>query len=251
MPNYTISETIILPSKGEVYEYDVTPTIKLRSMTTAEEMQRLSQSGSTYKNLCDIIDACMVESPGISSYDMILGDYVFLLYQLRIITYGSEYKTASVCPFCGASNIDTFNLDDLIVYKYGDNDISCKEFDLPVCGSHVELKFQTPRIIDRINEQIKEFRNKAKTVTYDPTLLFTLKALIDKIDGKKPNPLTVEEWIKNLSMKDTNIILQYADKLNSAIGIETKLYTSCNICGLEYESALRITQEFFRPTLDI
>lgn len=250
MANYTISETITLPSNGQVYEYDVIPTIKLRSMTTAEEMQRLSQSGSTYKNLCDIIDACMVENPGISSYDMVIGDYVFLLYQLRIITYGSEYKTASVCPFCGATNVDTFSLDDLIIHKYEDTEESYKEFDLPVSGHHIELRYQTPRLIDRITDQVKEFRNKAKTINYDPTLLFTLKALIEKIDGKKPNPLTVEDWIKNLSMKDTNMILQYADKLNDSIGIETKLYTSCNICGLEYESQLRITQEFFRPSLD-
>ena len=251
MSNYTISENITLPSNGEVYEFNVVPNIKLRSMTTAEEMQRLSNTNSAYKNLCDIIDACMVENPGISSYDMIIGDYVFLLYQLRIITYGSEYKTGSVCPFCGSTVVDTFNLDDLIVNKFDEKVLALKEFDLPVCGSHVEIKFQTPRIVDRINQQIKDFRSKAQTITYDPTILFTMKNLIEKIDGKKPNPLTVEDWIKNLSMKDTNLILQYCDKLNNSIGVETKLYTTCNICGLDYESSLRITQEFFRPALDI
>lgn len=251
MANYTISENITLPSEGKVYEFDIVPNVKLRSMTTAEEMQRLSQTNSAYKNLCDIIDACLVDNPGISSYDMIIGDYVFLLYQLRIITYGSDYKTGSVCPYCGSTVVDTFNLDDLIVRHYDDSILSYKEFDLPVAGNHITLKFQTPRIVDRINEQIKEFKGKAQTITYDPTLLFTMKNLIEKIDSKKPNPLTVDEWIKNLSMKDANMILQYCDKLNNSIGVETKLYTTCNMCGLDYESSLRITNEFFRPALDI
>lgn len=251
MSNYTISENITLPSKGEVYEFNVAPDIKLRSMTTAEEMQRLSNTSSAYKNLCDIIDSCMVEDPGISSYDMIIGDYVFLLYQLRIITYGSEYKTASVCPFCGSNVVDTFNLDNLIVHSYDDKIKTYQEFDLPVSGNHIELRFQTPRIIDSINNESKDFKKKAQAITYDPTLLFTLKHIIAKIDGKKPNPIKIEEWIKQLSMKDTNFILQHADKLNNQIGIETKLYTTCNICGMDYESSLRITQEFFRPALDI
>ena len=251
MANYTISENITLPSLGKVYEFDVAPNVRLRSMTTAEEMQRLSSTNSAYKNLCDIIDACMVDNPGISSYDMIIGDYVFLLYQLRIITYGSEYKTGSVCPFCGSTVVDTFNLDNLIVHRYDEELTKFQQIELPVSGSVVELNYQTPRMVDRINEQVKEFKNKAQTITYDPTLLFTLKNIIARIDGKKPNPLTVEDWIKQLSMKDTNLILQYADKLNNSIGIETKLYTTCNICGLDYESSLRITQEFFRPALDI
>ena len=98
--NYTISEYFTLPSEGKIYDTEVNPQINLRSMTTQEEMQRLTHSDKAYKPLCDIIDACMIEKCGISSYDMALGDYQYLLFMLRVVTYGSEYKGTATCPIC-------------------------------------------------------------------------------------------------------------------------------------------------------
>ena len=44
MENYTIAEEYTLPSKGLVYDKQIKPTIKLRCMTTQEEMKRLGKS---------------------------------------------------------------------------------------------------------------------------------------------------------------------------------------------------------------
>ena len=90
--DYTISEFFTLPSDGKVYSELIDPQIELRSMTTAEEMRRMSPNDHIYENLCSIIDDCLVKGPNISSYDMCLGDYQFLLYKLRLVTYGSEYN---------------------------------------------------------------------------------------------------------------------------------------------------------------
>lgn len=59
--NYTIAESYVLPSKGLIYDKEVNPKIKLRSMTTEEEMRRLSPSDTPYKTMCDIIESCMLE----------------------------------------------------------------------------------------------------------------------------------------------------------------------------------------------
>ena len=64
-------------------------------MTTVEEMRRLAPSEHTYKNLCELIDDCMVEPIGMSVYDMHLADYQYLLHRLRIVTYGVDYKYES------------------------------------------------------------------------------------------------------------------------------------------------------------
>lgn len=250
MQNYTISEMLTLPSGGKVYEYDVDPHIELRSMTTAEEMRRLSKSNSMYKNICDIIDACMIKDPGISSYNMCLGDYIFLLYKLRIITYGSKYKFTSVCPFCGCNNNSEFDLDLLPVISYSEESNKYKEFNISKDNALITLKYQTPAMIDAVEEQVKEFRNKTGNTQDDATLLFTLKSLIDKVDGKKPNPINIDNWIRNLPMKDTNKILNCAAKLNNSIGLDIELQNECDICGLTYDLTLAITNEFFRPALD-
>jgi hypothetical protein len=86
MNNYSIAEEYTLPSLGKVYTQKINPLVKLRSMTTEEEMKRLSPSERQYKNLCDIIDDCIVEPIGISAYDMCIADYQFLLHKLRIVT---------------------------------------------------------------------------------------------------------------------------------------------------------------------
>ena len=65
--------------------------------------------------ICEIIDECLVENPGISSYDMCLADYQFLLHKLRVVTYGKDYKLEFTCPFCGSKEEATIDLDSLEV----------------------------------------------------------------------------------------------------------------------------------------
>ena len=116
-----IEETYTLPSLGKVYDVEVNPEITLRSMTTADEMKRLGTSEKRYKLMAEIIDDCMTENPGISAYDMCIGDYQFLLHKLRIVTYGPEYEVVSKCPFCGALSRGTLNLEELPVHQFSED----------------------------------------------------------------------------------------------------------------------------------
>lgn len=252
MADYTINSTCTLPSGGSIYGLVVTPEIKLRSMTTNDEMKRLSPSDSPYKVLCDIIDDCMVEDCGISSYDMCLGDYQFLLYRLRAVTYGKNYKLTNVCPYCGCRNDATLDLEILPVKEYSEEDIAkYSKVKLPVSKKEVELYFQTPRTLDKIEAQIKEFKKKVKDNSVNPELIYNITNLIKTVDGKEPNPITLEQWVRELSMMDTNYILTYGQKLNSLIGLDTDLTMECDTCGLSYNTFLKINNEFFRPALDI
>ena len=252
MQDYTIGENYSLPSKGLVYDFDVDPHVKLRSMTTNEEMRRVASIDRPYQNLSEIIDACMVEGPGISAYDMCIGDYQYLLHKLRIVTYGPEYKVVNKCIYCGTSSEDTINLEDLNILEYSEDFEKYREFDLPKSGKHIRLHVQTPRMLDNISERTKEYKRKAKgNIDYDPSLIFLIAELIESIDGKRPNPVTIEDWVKELPMADANTIIQYAEKMNESIGIDSTITCICDICGLEYNALLKTTNEFFRPTLSI
>ena len=90
----TILEYFELPSKGLIYNNEgrEIPKFKMRSMTTVEEMKRLSHCEDAYRLISEIIDDCILDKIGISSYDMHIGDYQYLLHRLRVVTYGSEYK---------------------------------------------------------------------------------------------------------------------------------------------------------------
>ena len=251
MNNITIQEQFKLPSNGLVYSNQINPIIHLRSMTTAEEMKRLQPSDSPYWTICSIIDDCGAADCGMSSYDMCLGDYQYLLYMLRIVTHGSDYTVVNNCPYCKSETKETIPLDELDILEYTPELDAYKEFVLPKSGHTISLRVQTPRMLDQITERVQDVRRKSKSSKTDNTLLYTLTSLVAKIDGKEPDQIELEKWATQLPMADTNTILQYSDKFNSSIGIDTEIICTCPVCLLTYTSRLKTTSEFFRPSLDI
>lgn len=250
MSDYVIAEDYTLPSEGKVYDVPVNPEVKIRSMTTEDEMKRLAPSEKGFKLLCEIIDDCLVEKPGISSYDMCLGDQQFLLHKLRVVTYGSDYSAESRCQFCGSPNKNVIDLERLEVKKYSDKIKEYQEFDLPVSKKHIKLRMQTPRMLDDIQMHKKEFLKKHPDALSDPAFLFTLESIIDTIDGEHLDVVKLENFIRTLPMRDTNYITKKAEKLNESIGLDLQYETTCSVCGLAYKSSFRATKEFFGPDID-
>lgn len=247
----TIVEQFTLPSKGLVYKTKVNPNISLRSMTTAEEMRRLQPSDRPMKVMCDIIDACMVDKPGISSYDMCLGDYQFLLHRLRMVTYGEDYKIHTQCPYCLSDINDTIKLGDLKVNEYTEEVQKYFELDLPRTKHHIKLRMQTPRMLDEIQVRAKEYNKQRSNKKGDSALLFNVQFLIETVDGETLDPIKKEEFVEELPMMDVNYILAYSDKFNGEVGLDMGLTMICDVCGLESAQTFREGQEFFRPTYDI
>lgn len=246
---YTIGETYTLPSLGKVYDRQINPNIKLRAMTTNEEMKRLGQSDRPLSVMSEIIDDCLVDKPGISAYDMCLGDYQFLLHKLRVVTYGPEYKITTTCPYCGNRMEGEIDLDKLEVLTYNEKLNKYFEFDLPRSKKHIKIRMQTPRMVDDIAQKANEMRRKTKD-SGDPAFLFTLQSIIDEVDGVKLDVIKIEDFVRNLEMMDANKIIRYSDKLNNAVGIKNEVERTCDLCGLVYTNPFRQTTEFFGPTYD-
>lgn len=252
MTNYSIAEEYRLPSNGKIYTEQVNPLVKLRSMTTEEEMKRLAPSERPYKNLCEIIDDCCVESPGISSYDMCIADYQYLLQKLRVVTYGSEYPAVAVCPFCKASNEKSVDMNAMKVVEYDETELAkYQEFQLPQTKKHIRIKLQTPRMIDDVNEQTKAARKRMKNSTVDSAFLYTVQALIETVDGEVLDPVMKEDFVRKLPMMDTNYIMKHAQKLVESFGVDNNIEFTCSLCGLDYTSTFRVTSEFFGPSVHI
>lgn len=249
--DYTLTGTYTLPSLGKIYNVDVNPNIKIRSMTVAEEMKRLNSSDRPYKNIADIIDDCLIDKPGISAYDMCLGDFQFLLHRLRVVTYGSKYKLSSKCPHCGFENVGEIDLNDMSVSSYTTDINKYFEFELPISKNIIRLRMQTPRILDDINVRTKEITSKRKSSSKDSAFLLNIESVIDTVDGSKLDIFQKSDFVKQLPMADTNYILANVNKLNELIGLNITLNNTCDFCGLDYDSPFRVTPEFFRPSLNI
>lgn len=251
MADFTIAQDYTLPSEGKVYGQDVTPNVKLRSMTTVEEMKRLNHSDKPYKVMSEIMDDCLVEKIGISAYDLCIADYQYLLHKLRVVTYGTDYKLSSTCPYCGTVNTHTINLDELSTMPFDEDEYKkYSEFILPVCQKKIKLRMQTPRMLDDISSKAKEYRRKNPQAHGDSAFLFTLESLIDTIDDERVERFKILPFVQKLSMKDTNHIIKSAQKLTTIFGLDSELLHTCNICGLDYNSSFRTTSEFFGPSID-
>ena len=246
---YTIAEEYELPSKGKVYSKEVNPKVKLRSMTTEEEMKRLGHSPYVYKMFSELIDDCLVEKPNISTYDMCLGDYQYLFYKLRTVTYGPDYVIQTICPNCGNVNKITVNLDKLDINTYDESLGKLMEFELPVSKKIIKLKLQTPRMLDEVEKLTRE-QNSKSSDSIESAVLFNVIALIDTVDGVMYDDVKKETFVRHLPMRDTNFILQRAKKIITKIGVKTTINHTCEHCNQGYELALPITGEFFGPTED-
>lgn len=252
MEKFTISEYFTLPSKGLVYNNKVASEIHMSSMTTRHEMQRLAPtSTSQFKVLCDIIDDCMIDKIDMSSYDMCTGDYQFLLFKLRTATYGSDITLKTTCPHCGKVYEVKFSIDDLPVISDIESFNKYRTFTLPKTGREITLNYQTPHMLDRVIEAAKEYSDRVGSDAVDQTLVYTIKELINTVDGHKPDPINVDDWVRNLPMLDTNTIFAYSSKMDESIGIESKVEIGCNRCGKSHEVNIKPGPDFFRPEINI
>ncbi|MBQ6627836.1 MAG: hypothetical protein IJH65_03295 [Methanobrevibacter sp.] len=250
MSNVTIQEEYSLPSKGQIYSVKFDPCVKLRSMTVADEMKRLTSTDSPYKNMSEIIESCLETKLPVSVYDMCLGDYQYLLHKLRVVTYGPDYKLSIICPYCGEVFDYDINLDELEVYEFDDTVKPITTFKLPVTGKTIEIGFQTPRDLDNIDKKKKKLKKEFPDLKEDPSLMLNLESMIKTIDGQPVNPITIETFIKKLPMKDSSLILQKAEELNSKVGIDIHINAECPTCGYDINTMFRFTTEFFRPRVD-
>lgn len=250
MSNVTIQEGFSLPSKGQLYKVKFDPRVKLRSMTVAEEMKKLTSSDTPYKDMADIIEACLETKLPISVYDMCLGDYQYLLHKLRIVTYGADYTMTLMCPYCGEVFEYKVNLDELKVNEFDESVKSLTTFKLPKTGRTIEIGFQTPRSLDEIERKKKELKKQFPDMKEDQSLVLNLESMIKSIDGQPVNPITIKEFIKRLPMMDASLILQKAEELNSKVGIDIKINTECPTCGLDINTTFRFQRSFFRPRIN-
>ena len=246
--NYTIGETVELPSHGLIYDKKLNPNIELRSMTARDEMKRLNPSSTQFKALAEIIEGCCIEKPAIPVYDMAIGDYEFLLHKLRIVTYGDHYSISVKCPYCGKPIDTVAHLESLLVKDVDiDKWNEARTVSLPVSGHIVTLNYQTPRMLDENDVKAKELKRKYRSAEIEFDLLVILLSIIDTVDGEKLDQSKLETFINKLPAKDMRKIINQEDKLNAMIGLVNDLVVDCPNCGGEVHTSFRYGQEFFGP----
>lgn len=252
---YVIAENYTLPSHGLVYDRKINPDVKLRSMTVREEMRRMNPStdGTSYKTLAEIIDNCLIEKPGISAYDLCLGDFQFLMHKLRIVTFGSNYSVSVRCPNCGKITSTEYNLEDLELTELTEFDKNKELFiELPYSKKTIELNITTPRLLDQISLDVdrveKQMRKAGETCIKDDwNFYFQLVRSIKSVDGIVLNQTEKETFVDKLVGRDYNAIINKLAEIDNKVGLSSTMIITCGNCGFDIDTTFRASGEFFRP----
>lgn len=238
--------TVTLPTNGHLYGPDGPVDVTLRAMTTKEEKILL---GSSSDNVFDkVIKACIVEPKDLNLDDLILSDINFLLLKLRIHTYGSDYKIETTCPNCGSIDYRTINLDDFPIYTLSEDFKEPIKMKLPMSGDTLECNLLRNKDVKFVDRLAKKLSRTSKTNTDAIAYNIRMAKYIQSINGEKVDGSKAQAYTQNMHSRDSAYFWWKINKI--LIGYDTTMELTCSECNSDYETAMPITSEFFRPTFD-
>lgn len=238
-----IKETFTLPSKGLLYPKK-TEEVTLRNMTAFEE-KIIFGSNNFLKASKEVLELCAQDMKDLKINDLVVPDYHFLLYKLRIVTYGSKYHVSAECPNCGKlnKNIEE-DLDDLVVNYLDDKFVEPINIDLPL-GDSVGCRLLRLKDLEQIDRKGREIRKQFPDYQGDPEYLLRMEAYITTVNGDEIADLMKKDFVANMSGKDSAAFKNKIDEIK--FGYDLKRIGQCKYCDEDMEYSVPINEEFFRP----
>lgn len=242
-----IQETYTIPCYPLYNKEKVDKKFTLRAMTTMEEKLRLSSN--SFDTTAKIIKRCLVSHPDLDVTELKLLDLQFLMYKLRITTYGNEYKIQTVCPHCGKQVDIVFDLDTLEVRELPENFKEPFEIGaLPVSGDTLQCKLYTTKDYMGIIDDAKAKLDKFPDYEGDPAWILEQTRRICTVNGQLLPTFELERYVENMHARDYQYFERAYDEIVGSYGIDKNVEQECPSCGKKIKFVLPMTEEFFRPS---
>ncbi|MDR1514924.1 MAG: hypothetical protein LBS45_04450 [Synergistaceae bacterium] len=166
--------------------------------------------------------------------DMLSGDRNYLLYEMRIDSYGPDMTFNHQCPTCKKTSGYQVDLRELLddgtikIYPYRDEPL---RVELPRSGGYAVIGYMTGHE-ERKAAQIK-----------DNPMSGTMLLRVKELNGKPP---TIKDF-DALIGEDLAAIRGGIKEMQNG-GLAPTLDLTCLDCGNEYSADLRFIPDFFVPT---
>ncbi len=238
---------VMLPTKGLIYDESlkIPEKVTIRAMTTKEEKMLL---GSTNDAVEHIIKACVENPKNLPIDKMVSADVTNLLVDLRILTYGPEYKMYFVCDSCSRKNTISIDLTDLYNRFLPDDFIEPIEIKLPRSGDVLGVKLLRGEDFKAIEKWSRAIEKRTKAVDLKGDITYTLRIAkyIKTIDGKEVNDEAALQYAEQMIGGDSAHFWAVIDGIE--LGYDVNLVQDCMYCNAENEFLMPVTKEFFRPS---
>lgn len=236
-------ETVVkLPSRGLLYE-NIPEEVTLRMITTADEKYLYGSSNNVFSK---VLRNCIVSPKDINLDDLLPFDELFLIFKLRIHTYGPDYRVSGVCPHCGNKHVYTINLDEMDCYYLDEGFEEPLEFTLPVCEKKVSVKLLRKKDHDAVRRQAKKIAKATGSNAKELEYVLRMAKYIRKIDDEDVDEGQAQAFVEKLSGRDSAYFWWKLDE-SVKCGIETMTEVVCPSCNEEFDLSYGISSEFFRP----
>ncbi|MDI3548126.1 MAG: hypothetical protein PWR10_1778 [Halanaerobiales bacterium] len=211
---------------------------QMREMTTGEEDMLLNRrSGRDTRTINKVLQACLV-SPEVNVMDLLIGDRVFAMIQLRRLTYGDEYAFKVTCPRCNNRFEWEENLGDLKVQYLQDPAWADPEhrftFTLPKSGKTIKWRMMRGKDEQKLALLRREFPE---------AIMSSIMALrITEIEGEK---MVSRKFLSGLPASDAAAFRGEVE--SKECGVDTTIAIECLDCGNVFDIDLPIGADFFLP----
>ena len=244
----TITETYQLPSKGRLDKLPNDGKITLKMMTAHEEKMRTGASGSFWRTMSEILNRCLVEPKGLDTYKLTVPDFIFLMYKLRIISYGNTLPLKASCPHCKRKNLDIdIDLDKLKTAYLSDKFEEPIKVKLPKSGLEVECRLLRICEYDQTeDEAAREVENNPTLSKNSLTEILRLCRQIKKIGGETLSQTQLRQVIDRLPAADLSVLQDAFNEVE--YGLDLVAETNCPVCKKKFYITCMTNSDFFRFT---
>lgn len=249
--NFT--QELTLPSLGLLNPEIPEGKLVQRCMMVADQKFLSGSNQSAGSTIHQLLQRTITSPEGFDVSKLTLPDTLYLLFKLRVLSYGEHYKFRTKCPECGKKIDVVVDLSELPVETLEEDYTDNLVVTLPHRKDKVYTRIQTNQDMENINKELK--RRKKRNPEDESEYVLRITNSIEKIELATPNrdgksvltsPLDIERYVGALTDLDASTIINTRDSVTW--GITPVIEYVCPECGEYIDISLRFSGEFFRPT---
>lgn len=240
--NSPLVETVKMITKGLIPE--IPKEITIRAIQRKDKKKLLM--GNVDDPLLSLLQECIVAPNNFNVYNLLGFEAEYLLYRLRVLTYGADYTFKEDCPYCRHLNDVNIDLSNIPIVDVPDDFTITFDISLPVSGDVLTCKLLTEGEKININKSAKQFKEEAGNQTADIDMIWESRIIAINGDSKIA-PIEISQYLDNMNDYDSEYFMEYYVQKEGNYGLQTKLKFNCDNCGKFVESNMPSIYTFFRP----
>lgn len=248
--NYNFTQEITLPSQGLLNPEIPEGKVVQRCMMVADQKFLSGSNRDPGNSLNQLIQRTITSPESFDVDNLTLSDTLYLLFKLRILSYGNTYKFRTRCPECGKKIDITVDLSEIPVDTLEEGYAENLIVELPHRGDTVYTKILTNADINYINKEVSRRKKKGQDVEgldYLLRIVYSIEKIVLKKDKEEiTHPVDIEKYVSSLTDLDASSIILARD--SAVFGISPSIDYVCPECRQDIEVGIQFSGNFFRAT---